>query len=110
MPSATGRRAIISLPVAGKIGELLVSGRIRSMRKIRIHFCDFAADFSKTNNYYLLSERFELELCGQPDIRFCRGRLLDFFKKIFTRKIFSLWPLDCPKTPSLASRRAPQRS
>jgi alpha(1,3/1,4) fucosyltransferase len=39
------------------------------MKKIRIDFCDFSQNFSKTNNYLfkLLSERFELELCDQPD-------------------------------------------
>ena len=39
------------------------------MRKIRLDFCDFSANFSKTNNYFykLLSERYEIELCDQPD-------------------------------------------
>ncbi len=41
-----------------------------SMRKIRIDFCDFGcANVSKSNNYFymLLSERFEVEICDQPD-------------------------------------------
>jgi hypothetical protein len=39
------------------------------MKKIRIDFCDFGPNFSKTNwfLYKLLSERFEVELCDQPD-------------------------------------------
>ena len=39
------------------------------MRKIRIDFCDFSQNFSKTDNFFfkLLSERFEVELCDQPD-------------------------------------------
>ena len=38
-------------------------------RKVRIDFCDFLPNFSKTNNFFykLLSERFEVELCDQPD-------------------------------------------
>jgi hypothetical protein len=38
-------------------------------RKVRIDICDFSHNFSKTNNFLfkLLSERFELELCDQPD-------------------------------------------
>src|SRR5580658_9247224 len=38
-------------------------------RKVRIDFCDFLPNFSKTNNYFfkLLSERFDVELCDQPD-------------------------------------------
>jgi hypothetical protein len=47
------------------------------MKKIRIDFCDFSFNYSKTNNYLfkLLSERFELELCDQPDflIHSCYG-------------------------------------
>jgi hypothetical protein len=40
-----------------------------TLRKIRIDFCDFSANFSKTDNHLfkLLSERFEVELCDQPD-------------------------------------------
>ena len=39
------------------------------MKKVRIDFCDFDVNFSKTNNYLfkLLAERFDLELCDQPD-------------------------------------------
>src|SRR5215469_16962506 len=39
------------------------------MRRIRIDFCDFGHNFSKTNNFLfeLLSERFAVELCDQPD-------------------------------------------
>jgi len=40
-----------------------------NMRKIRIDFCDFGPNFSKTDFflYQLLRERFDLELCDQPD-------------------------------------------
>jgi len=36
---------------------------------VRIDFCDFHSNFPKTDNFYyhLLSERFELQLCDQPD-------------------------------------------
>ncbi len=39
------------------------------MRKIRIDFCDFYEKFNKTNNFWfkLLSERFDVEICDQPD-------------------------------------------
>src|ERR1051326_1203413 len=39
------------------------------MSKIRIDFCDFGFNVSKTNNFFhrVLSERFDLELCDQPD-------------------------------------------
>lgn len=39
------------------------------MKKIRIDFCDFSHNFSKTNNFWfkLLTERFDVELCDQPD-------------------------------------------
>src|ERR1700722_5442619 len=39
------------------------------MKKIRIDFCDFHENYNKTNNFFykLLSERFDLELCDQPD-------------------------------------------
>lgn len=38
-------------------------------RKVRIDFCDFTHNLSKTGHflYKLLSERFEVELCDQPD-------------------------------------------
>ncbi len=38
-------------------------------KKIRIDFCDFTQNFSKTNNYWfkVLSERFDVEICDQPD-------------------------------------------
>jgi len=38
-------------------------------KKIRLDICDFSANFSKTNNYFykLLSERYDIELCDQPD-------------------------------------------
>jgi len=49
-----------------------------AMRKIRIDFCDFGFNFSKTNNclFDLLAERYELELCDQPDflIHGCFGQ------------------------------------
>jgi hypothetical protein len=44
------------------------------MKKIRIDFCDFSQNFSKTDNYFykLLAERFDVELCNQPDfLIFC---------------------------------------
>jgi hypothetical protein len=39
------------------------------MKKIRLDFCDFNPNFNKTNNFFykLLTERFEVELCDQPD-------------------------------------------
>ncbi len=39
------------------------------MRKIRIDFCDFGCNISKTNHFFtrLLQERFEVEICDQPD-------------------------------------------
>jgi alpha(1,3/1,4) fucosyltransferase len=39
------------------------------MKKIRIDFCDFRDNFSKTKNFWfkLLAERFDVELCDQPD-------------------------------------------
>ena len=39
------------------------------MKKIRIDFCDFSHNFSKTNNFWfnLLQQRFDVELCDQPD-------------------------------------------
>jgi alpha(1,3/1,4) fucosyltransferase len=42
------------------------------MKKVRIDFCDFSQNFSKTNNFFykLLSERFDVELCDQPDFLF----------------------------------------
>ena len=47
------------------------------MKKIRIDFCDFHDNFSKTNNFFfkLLAERFDVELCDQPDflIHHCYG-------------------------------------
>jgi hypothetical protein len=38
-------------------------------KKIRIDFCDFLQNFSKTDNFFfkLLSERFDVEICDQPD-------------------------------------------
>ncbi len=48
------------------------------MRKIRIDFCDFGPNFSKTGFYLyqVLKERFEVELCDQPDflIYSCGGQ------------------------------------
>jgi hypothetical protein len=37
--------------------------------KIKIDFCDFHPGYNKTNNffYHLLKERFEVELCDQPE-------------------------------------------
>jgi hypothetical protein len=42
------------------------------MKKIRIDICDIANNFSKTNNYLytVLSQRFDVELCDQPDFLF----------------------------------------
>lgn len=39
------------------------------MKKIRIDFCDFSSNFSKKDFYLfkLLAERFDVELCDQPD-------------------------------------------
>jgi alpha(1,3/1,4) fucosyltransferase len=39
------------------------------MMKVRIDFCDFSQNFSKTDNFLfkLLAERFDVELCDQPD-------------------------------------------
>src|SRR5215469_10176404 len=39
------------------------------MKKVRLDFCDFHENYSKTNNFFykLLKERFEVELCDQPD-------------------------------------------
>jgi len=39
------------------------------MKIIRLDFCDFDFNYSKTNNYLfkLLSERYDVELCNQPD-------------------------------------------
>jgi hypothetical protein len=39
------------------------------MKKIRIDFCDFGSNWSKTDIYLykVLAERFDLELCDQPD-------------------------------------------
>jgi alpha(1,3/1,4) fucosyltransferase len=39
------------------------------MNKIRLDFCDFYPRFNKTNNFWynLLKERFEIEICDQPD-------------------------------------------
>jgi len=46
------------------------------MKKIRIDFCDFGTNFSKTDFYLyrVLQERFEVELCDQPDfLIYCCG-------------------------------------
>ena len=39
------------------------------MKKIRLDFCDFSPNFSKTDSFLfqLLKERFDVELCDQPD-------------------------------------------
>ena len=39
------------------------------MEKIKIDFCDFNPNFSKTDNflYKLLSEKYNIEICDQPD-------------------------------------------
>ena len=44
-------------------------GHAFTMRKIRLDFCDFSPGYLKTNNFFytLLQERFEIELCDQPD-------------------------------------------
>jgi hypothetical protein len=45
-------------------------------RKVRLDFCDFGHNFNKTNFFLfrLLSERFEVELCDQPDfLIYCCG-------------------------------------
>src|SRR5579862_5441930 len=53
------------------------SNMLPAKRKIRIDFCDFHHNFSKTNNFFfkLLAERFDVELCDQPDflIYHCYG-------------------------------------
>jgi len=38
-------------------------------KKVRLDFCDFSDNFSKTNSYFykLLTERFDVDLCDQPD-------------------------------------------
>ena len=43
------------------------------MKKIRIVFCNFYANFSKTDNFLfkLLAEWFDVELCDQPDFLIC---------------------------------------
>jgi alpha(1,3/1,4) fucosyltransferase len=48
----------------GKSGALMAA-----RKKVRIDFCDFSDNFSKTNCYLykLLMERFDVELCDQPD-------------------------------------------
>ena len=40
-----------------------------SKRTVRIDFCDFHPNFKKTDNFYyhLLRERFDVQLCDQPD-------------------------------------------
>lgn len=60
-------------------------------KKIRIDFCDFYQKFKKTDNFLfnLLSERFDVELCDQPDflIYDCYGhthRLHSCVKIFFT--------------------------
>lgn len=67
------------------------------MRKIRIDFCDFAFNFRKTNHYLfkLLSERFEVELCDQPDflIYSCYGHSHRLHTGV---KIFYCWESDLP--------------
>ncbi len=52
--------------------------------KIRLDFCDFWPGFQKTNNFFynLLRERFDVEICDQPDDNqpnefFGRERLLN---------------------------------
>jgi alpha(1,3/1,4) fucosyltransferase len=39
------------------------------MKKIRIDFCNFGCNISKTNHFFtrLLQERFDVEICDQPD-------------------------------------------
>jgi hypothetical protein len=67
------------------------------MRKIRIDFCDFYFNYSKTENYLfkLLSERFEVELCDQPDflIYGCNGHTHRLHSGV---KIFYCWESDLP--------------
>jgi alpha(1,3/1,4) fucosyltransferase len=46
------------------------------MRKIRIDFCDFGTNWNKTESflYRLLQQRFQVELCDQPDfLIYCRS-------------------------------------
>jgi alpha(1,3/1,4) fucosyltransferase len=67
------------------------------MRKIRIDFCDFAQNYSKTDNYLfkLLSERFAVELCDQPDflIYNCAGLEHRLHSGV---RIFYCWESDMP--------------
>ncbi len=67
------------------------------MRKIRIDFCDFAHNYSKTDNYLfkLLSERFAVEICDQPDFLFysCYGYEHRLHSGV---KIFYSWESDMP--------------
>ena len=66
-------------------------------KKIRIDFCDFSANFSKTDNYFykLLTERFDVELCDQPDflIYNCYGHEHRLHSCV---KIFHSWESDLP--------------
>ena len=67
------------------------------MRRIRIDFCNFSPNYCKTSNflYRLLSERFELEVCDQPDflIYSCYGQQHLLHSGV---RIFFSWESDLP--------------
>ena len=67
------------------------------MKKVRIDFCNFGHNYSKTENYLykLLSERFAVELCGQPDflIYSCHGQEHRLHSGV---RIFYSWESDLP--------------
>ncbi len=67
------------------------------MRKIRIDFCDFYFNYSKTDNYLfkLLSERFDVELCDQPDF-LIYGSAGHAHRLHSCVKIFYCWESDLP--------------
>src|SRR6266849_55563 len=48
----------------------MTSNIVFAMTKIRLDFCDFWAQFSKTENYFTktLRLRFEVEICDHPDV------------------------------------------
>ncbi len=55
------------MPAPGKAAEIFAP--VTTRKKIRLDFCDFRYNFSKTDNFFfkLLMERFDVELCDQPD-------------------------------------------
>lgn len=60
-----GRRNSVDSPQ----GFVHVSDVLSVRKKIRIDFCDFRTNFNKADNFLfnLLAERFDVELCDQPD-------------------------------------------